>query len=309
MKNKLLVALVGFLLAMPVAVATAKDNPKMKPFIMASNAAGEMAGTVEQVTGKLAAAGFEIAGTYSPYPAATIVVVTNEGLRQAAAQSDFGGYAAGQRVAITDVGGEIQVAFTNPRYMASAYRMKSDLGAVADALSTALGNQGEFGPDTGMTDKELRGYHYMFGMEYFDEPSVLAKYDTQAAAIAAVEAGLAEGRSGITKVYRIDMPGKEEAVFGIAMDGSRGEGTMQDDAYIMSQIDFKPLRSSAHLPYEMLVSGGKVYALYARFRIAINFSDLSMMGSNSFMSIMECPTTIERALTRAAGGKVKKPST
>ncbi|MCW9039002.1 MAG: hypothetical protein OQJ76_00765, partial [Rhodospirillales bacterium] len=79
--------------------------------------------------------------------------------------------------------------------------------------------------------------------------------------------------------------------------------------YIMSQIDFKPLRSSAHLPYEMLVSGGKVYALYARFRIAINFSDLSMMGSNSFMSIMECPTTIERALTRAAGGKVKKPST
>ena len=42
------------------------------------------------------------------------------------------------------------------------------------------------------------------------------------------------------------------------------------------------------------------------YRIAINFPDLSMMGSNSFMSIMGAPDQIEYALTLVAGGTPKK---
>ena len=57
-------------------------------------------------------------------------------------------------------------------------------------------------------------------------------------------------------------------------------------------------KSTAHLPYEVLVSGNKVYALYARFRIAINFPDLSMMGANSFMNIMDAPEAIRKALQK-----------
>ncbi len=95
----------------------------------------------------------------------------------------------------------------------------------------------------------------------------------------------------MTKVYRIDIPGKEEAVFGVAI--GRGKGA---DKYVMDYIDFADLKSTAHLPYEMLVSGNKVYHLYARFRIAISFPDLSMMGSNSFMSIMSAPGAIKDSL-------------
>jgi hypothetical protein len=207
---------------------------------------------------------------------------------------------------VTKAGGNIQVAYTNPRYMASAYRLAEDLGNIRRQLAGALGEMEEYGPPSGMDDDDLRGYHYMFGMEYFDEPSELNEADSHAAAVAAVERGLAAETSGVSKVYRIDIPGKDEVVFGVAMDGDKGEGTMQDDAYIMSQIDFKDIKSSGHLPYEILVSGNTAYALYARFRIAINFPDLSMMGSNSFMSIMESPETIRRALTRAAGGTVEK---
>jgi len=47
----------------------------------------------------------------------------------------------------------------------------------------------------------------------------------------------------------------------------------------MSEIDFKDLRSTAHLPYDILVFGNKVCALYARFRIAVSFPDLSMRGT------------------------------
>ncbi|MCX7180640.1 MAG: hypothetical protein NTX56_18380, partial [Proteobacteria bacterium] len=59
----------------------------------------------------------------------------------------------------------------------------------------------------------------------------------------------------------------------------------------------------AHLPYELLVSGNKVLALYARFRIALDFPDLKMAGQNSFMKIMESPEAIRKALVSAAGEK------
>jgi hypothetical protein len=51
------------------------------------------------------------------------------------------------------------------------------------------------------------------------------------------------------------------------------------------------------------VVGDTVYALPAKFRIAINFPDLSMMGSHSFFSIMCAPKSIKKALTAAAGGE------
>jgi hypothetical protein len=144
----------------------------------------------------------------------------------------------------------------------------------------------------------------MMGVEYFDEPSVLAKYGSFEEAIAAVEAGLAGGRGGVTKVYRIDIPDKKEAVFGAAMNGTTAAEKYMYDKFIISEIDFKDLRSTAHLPYEMLVSGNKVYAQYARYRIAISFPDLSMMGGNSFMKIMKSPEAIRKVLTQASGEKI-----
>lgn len=283
-------------------LAWAGSHP-MKPFVLAWIKIGSFEATVTDVKSRLQSAGFEIAGSYSPYKTATIIIVTNDALKQAAAKSEFGGYGAGQRVSVTRHKGKIQVAYTNPSYMSAAYRMKDDLSAIASQLEKALGKNTEYGVEEGMDTDDLNGYHYMFGMEYFDEPSILADHGDYKSAIAAVEKGLAAGVSGITKVYRIDIPGKEETVFGVAMNGAKGGGKMQDDAYLMSEVDFKRTRSTAHLPYEILVSGGKAYALYARFRIAINFPDLSMMGSNSFMNIMDSPDAIEKALTLAAGGK------
>lgn len=291
-----------------LAAVPARAEEYLKPFVLAETRTGDPAAVVSEVEEKLTQAGFEIAGRYSPYPEATVIAVTDDALRQAAAKSEFGGYGAAQRVAVTKVDGEVQVSYTNPRYMAAAYRMTADLGPVQQRLADALGAQRAFGPDEGMTDEDLREYHYMFGMEYFDDPETLAEHDSYEAAVAAVETGLAEGRMGVTKVYRIDIPGKQETVFGVAMDGAKGGGEDQDDAFIMSEIDFKPLRSTAHLPYEMLVSGNKVYALSARFRIAINFPDLSMMGSNSFMNIMGAPDAIRTALAAAAGGEVETSS-
>lgn len=299
-----LIKRLGIALAALAVSAAAAAAEKHKPFILAERTTGEIQAVADQVRERVGAAGFEVVGSYTPYPNATIIAITSGDLRRAAAKSEFGGYGAVQRVAVTRAGDEVQVSYTNPTYMAHAYRMEGDLKEVSAALAAALGQIEQYGPETGLDAKALRKYHYMIGMEYFDEPSLLAEYDSHEKALAAVEKGLAQGVSGVSKVYRVDLPGKQESLFGVALRGGEGQ-KYQDDAYIMSEIDFKPIRSSAHLPYEMLVSGNKVYALYARFRIAINFPDLSMMGKNSFMNIMESPAAIERALTAAAGGKAK----
>lgn len=269
----------------------------LKPFVLASRGEGTLVQKVEQTRTALINAGFTVVGDYSPYPDAELLVVTDDALKKNAAATDFGGYGAIERIAITKVNNEIQVSYTNPVYMSNAYRMKDDLSSTAASLATALGNRESFGAK-GMSASEIRKYHYTFGMEYFDEPSVLAEYGSYEEAVHAVDAKLSSNKNGVSKVYRVDIPGRKESVFGVALKGS-GDDKYMDDRFVMSVIDFHDLKSTAYLPYDILVSDNKVYALYARFRIAIDFPDLSMMGKNSFMNIMKTPEAIRLALQKA----------
>ena len=297
--KQLLVVSATCFIAQSVALA---DDLLLKPFILAAKGPGTVAEKTEATKAALTANGFTVVGSYSPYANATVVVVTNDALKSNAGKSERGGFGAMQRISITKQGEDIQVAYTNPVYMANAYRMAGDLKGVAASLEKALGKIQTYGA-TGLTAAKLRKYHYTFGMEYFDEPSILAEHKSYEEAVNAVEANLAAGAAGVTKVYRIDIPGKQETVFGVGMKGKTAADKNMDDKYIMSEIDFKDLRSTAHLPYEVLVSGKKIYALYARFRIATSFPDLSMMGSNSFLNIMSSPEAIRKALVVSAGGK------
>lgn len=300
--------LLGFaMIAFALSVQAASE--KYRPFVLAEITKDNLAVVQQSVEKKLTDAGFEIVGSYSPYKDAVVIAITNDALKQNAAQTSFGGYGAAQRVSLTKVGDEVQVSYTNPTYMAYAYRMAGDLAGVSAQLEKALGKKDTFGSEKGLTEKKLRKYHYMFGMEYFDDLNMheLAQYPNHQAALKAVESNLANGVAGVNQVYRIDIPGKDEIVFGVSRKkpGNGGDKYM-DESFIMGIIDFKELRSTAHLPYEILVSGNKVYHLYARFRIAINFPDLSMMGDNSFMNIVESPEAIKKALTKVAGGQVKE---
>jgi hypothetical protein len=276
------------------AVTARAEDVRRKPFVLASRGPGAVEAVATEAKAKLAAAGFTVAGSYAPYPGAVVVAVTSDELRAAAAQARFGAYGAAQRVTVTKVGDEVQVAYTNPVYMGQAYRMKADLAPVAARLGQALGAIEEFGPPQGKRDKDLRGFHYMVGMPYFDEPWKLATFPSQDEALAAVDAGLAASRGGASLVYRVTVS-PDETVFGVALADGCGA-----DANVMKEIDFKPLRSTGHLPYELLVSKGEVYALHAKFRIAVNFPDLSMMGEHSFMRIRCAPDSIEKALKAAS---------
>ncbi|HEB55033.1 MAG TPA: hypothetical protein ENI98_01760 [Gammaproteobacteria bacterium] len=283
-------------------MATAHADGNLKPFILGNSEGSDMASAVSAVKEKLKAAGFEIAGEYSPYDTATIIVITNDELKSAAAKTDFGAFGAAARVTITKgKDGSIQVAYTNPEYYGAAYRMKSDLSGINAKLASALGNKGEYGPASGLSAEDLEDYQYKWLMPYFTDRLELADYDSQAKAVQTVEANLKAGKGGTAEVYRIDLPGQKATVFGVAMKGTKDE-ECAGDKYIMDSIDFKKTRSTGHLPYEIVVKDGVAYALPAEFRIAISFPDLSMVGSNSFASIMCAPGAIQATLEAAAGG-------
>jgi len=286
------------MLALSTGIVHAEDT--LKPFALARTASGEMSAAVAETKQKLEQAGFEVVGEYSPYANATIIAVTNDVLKQNAAKSEFGGFGAVQRVTLTEVEGQVQIAYTNPTYFAHAYRMEGDLAQVTQSLQQALGHESDYGPDEGLTPKELRKYHYKWLMPYFTNQLELASHSNHQAAVEAVEKALAEEKGGVSQVYGVEIPGGEETVFGVHMTTD-----CSGDEYIMSRIDFKDVRSTGHLPYEMVVRGDTVYTLPAEFRIAISFPDLSMMGSNSFASIMCAPSAIETALTEAAGGQIE----
>ncbi|WP_373018108.1 hypothetical protein [Thiomicrorhabdus sp.] len=268
------------------------------PFVLGSPTAG----SVEEVTANTKAAlqtnGFEIVGDYAPAAGTRVLVVTNNALKAIAAESENGGFGAMERVAIVNANGNVQVSYTNPKYQWNVYRMKGDITSVDTALKSALGATKEFGAEQGLSAEELREYHYKMMMPYFDDEDELAEYGSYEEAISKVEAGLSSRKAGATKVYRIDIPGKKMSVFGVSM--SNGEAA---DTFIQDRIDIGSESHAAHFPYELLVVDDEVIALNGKFRIAISWPSLSMMGQGSFMSISNAPDDIVKALGAVAKDK------
>lgn len=289
--SRIVLALVVWLSLL--ASLPAAENQRIRPFVLASESSTSLEDTLATSRSALESAGFEIAGEYQPYPSARILIVTSDALKQLAAASDFGGYGAIARVALTQVGDRVQVSYTNPQWMFNVYRMSGDAGAVSTSLEKALGAGSEFGSEGGRTVENLREYHYMVFMPYFDDQVELASYGSQDEALAAVEAGLKAGKGGTREIFRVDIPGKAESLFGAAIES--GEGA---DKAVMAVTDQAKMKHTAHLPYEMLVSNGKVYMLHGKFRIAQSFPDLTM---STFMKISGAPDAIEASLKAAAG--------
>jgi len=290
----------GFMILFSAGSALADDI--LMPFVLASTSSGDVATVSGEVKSKLTGAGFEVVGEYAPYDGANIIIVTNDALKATAAKSDFGAYGAAQRVSITKNGDVTEVVYTNPVYMAAAYRMASDLADIRAQLEGALGAEKDFGSEKNLTAKDLAKYHYTVMMEYFDDPSELAEYDSQEEALKAVNDSLAAGLGATEKVFQIDVS-DNESIIGVALKGKDADDCSGDE-FVMKKIDKASPRSTAHLPYEIVVSDGTAYALFARFRIAINWPHLPMMASETgatFMSIMCSPGAIEEALIEASG--------
>ena len=136
----------------------------------------------------------------------------------------------------------------------------------------------------------------MLGMQYFDDPSELASFKSHQEAVEATQTALNKQGDALGLVYRIDIPGTEQTVFGVSMKATNDDEKNLDEAHQLGIVDFDGPKKNAYLPYEILVKGNKVEALHMRFRMAVHFPDLSMMGDHSFMKLKASPKAIEKAL-------------
>lgn len=286
-----LILLVSLLMAGPVAAETT-----YQPFVLASVNDAGLDEQTEATTSALEQAGFMVVGQYSPIENTNVIVVTSQNLMAVAALSEKGGYGAGQRVSVSLRDDKTEVAFVNPLYIQHAYRLEGDLQSVYDQLSQVLGNMETFGAKKKMTAKKLAKYHYMMAMQRFDDPSELGSFESHEAALAAVEKGLAVEGDALTQIYRIDIPGKDQSVFGVGMKATNDEEEDIDSTFQMSIVDYEGYSKVAYFPYEVLVSGKEVEALHMRFRMAVHFPDLSMMGAHGFTKLISAPGATQDAL-------------
>lgn len=309
----------SLMLLAPVAQANL-----LKPFVLGNTpASNEMGATVDAVKAALTKNGFKVVGSYSPYENATVIAASHPDLTDAAARTKNGGFGVAQRVSVTSVKGKLQVAYVNPEYLGTAYGM-GKLEKISVALKAALGAVQTFGSKGVHEDDLAPGkYHYAMFMPYFNDVYLLKTHKDYATAVQVVEANLAKGAGGTKKVYRIDIPGKEISVFGVAIpvgddeayrkametakknfdENPTADNAVDTDRAIMEIIDFQPIRSTAYLPYEIMVQRGKITSLAGRYRIAVHFPDTKMIGEHGFTKIMSAPGGIKRALEAVAGEK------
>jgi hypothetical protein len=301
---KFLASLSLLLMTLLFSASVAAEDTVYKPFVLASSGPGTLAEQTAETLAALEGAGFEVAGQYSPIDGTNIIVVTNDELKKIAAMSDRGGYAAGQRVSVSEAGDNIEVAFVNPVYIQHAYRLEGEMQGLSDALGEALGYEATCGGgDKKLTAKKLRKYHYMVTMQYFDDPSELGSFASHEAAIAAVENGLALEGDALSQVYRIDIPGKEQTVFGVGMKMTNEDEEDIDSEFQMGIVDFEGCKKRAYFPYEVLVDGKNVEALHMRFRMAVHFPNLSMAGKHGFTKLISSPGAIEKSLEKMVGAE------
>ncbi len=274
-------------------------------FILAERSHNSLGRVNEAVLDNLKKNGFEVLGDYSPEDGVNIFIITSPALKRAAAKSEFGGFGAVikvsvARVTLKDGRKEIQVAYNNPEYMALAYRLDERLTSVKAKLKKTLGAVEEFG---GAVDEDtLPDYTYTIGLEGFGGFFELATFDSYRDAVKTVEKNLSKGRFGISQVFRVDIPGKKQTLFGLGMNAKVKEHRFINDKYVMDIIDYQQPRRYPHLPYEILVIDNRVIAMHPHFRIAIDFPDLHMFGEHGFGRLIQLPYDYEEYVTRAIGG-------
>lgn len=289
----------------PALAADSAQSAGLRPFVEGNKANKPLAGATQMVTAALGKAGFNIVGEYSPLKNVTILSVSNPEMLKNAAATKRGGYGAALSVALEQDGDKTYVTYVNPPYVANGYRLAANNADIAAQLAKALGKQKTFGAKP-RTPKVLRDYQYTFGMETFTDPMDLGHFDSFYSADKTITSRLKAGKDGVSLVYRIKIPGKNEIVYGVRLNPSNADA---NGVKLVQSIDTGVPHRYAFLPYEVLLKDQSAEGLNLRFRMALFFPDLPMLGGDaSFFKLRDSPSAIKHVLGKALGGQLPSDS-
>ncbi len=290
-----------FSLILVLSVFTITNSQTLKPYILGSTCSKSINDVKAMAKTGLEEAGFTVIGEYMPVEdnSRWVMVVSHPALDKAVKSvGELTGFASTLRLALTKEGDIINISYTNPVYWGNAYfrkdfkKVAADYEMVDAAFKKAVSNIGtakdtQFGSEEGLKVDDLRKYHYMFGMPYFDDTKEFDNFNSHSEAVAKIDKSLKSGKPGVKLVYKYTVPGTKLTLYGLALTCETGESNF------MPKIDLGTPKHTAFLPYELLVMDDEVHMLHGRFRIAIAFPDLTM---GTFTKIMSSPGDIEDLL-------------
>ena len=267
----------------------------LQPYLLLDETQGNSRVNLTELKEGLEEEGFVVLGSYEPaedsrrkvlsftHPKLLKVV---SGLRETA------GYFSVWRMALTEAETGTEISLQNPEYWGNAFLQdeypvaESTVKELISRILVAFGSGSlnkAFGSCQEFSAEDLREYHYMFSMPYFEDQVELGEFESHNHALETIETNLRNSENCI-KVFRQTVKSQETVLYGIGLKGATGEG------HFLPIIDIAEHKHTAFLPYELLVNGKKVYMLHGRFRIAVSFPDLTMM---TFGKIMSTPGDIE----------------
>lgn len=224
--------------------------------------------SVDDAKAKLSANGFDVVGTYKS-DAGTTVLFTNAQMK-AMANKPTRGLAAVGRLLVDEE--RKQVSIANPVYFGKAFMQKEYSHSVASAELASL--EKAFGPLKDSADKwefdGLAGYHFMVGMPYYEDMSIVGEGAT---ADLVAKAQKAKGTTAVVKLS------DDRYVAFVDMD-RRTNGFVKKIGTQNGEV----------LPWAVLIEGGQAKALSAKYFIAISYPALTM---TEFMTIATVPGAIE----------------
>ncbi len=291
----------------PVLQTSLRDTRPLEPYILIGESGKSVERTAKELIGRLFMRNIEIVGKYHPAGDSNryVIVVTDPNLLAVAGSSkETAGYLAAMRIAITRVGELTYVSCQEPEYWAHAY-LQEDYSAVAGQLAIFRRKllrampkmRGRFMRPYGgsaarpMTPAKLRTYHYRRRTESLEDLITLATFGSFEEAVAAMQTGL-EALSNLEAVFEVAVPGKQVRLYGISLEGDRGEQE------ILNLLEIDRFRHTGALPYELLVTGNQVVMLPIRYRLPLNSPS---MTKKTFRKLK----TYQEEITRKMAGLVQ----
>jgi len=254
-------------------------------------------GSITEISGEVATLlvedGFEVIGQYNPENKEKFLVMafTNKQLQDVTLKvKDRGVLASVFRVGFVDASGEITVSIVNPDYLFYAYLRKEadtyqeELSELSNQIRTTFskmgGDMSPFGGELSIDD--LKKYHYMMMMPYFDDPVELNEFNSFSEGVDVIMKNLETQKGNTKKVYELILEDQEIAIFGIGLlDPEDGEEK------------FLPIIGESHIaamPYEIIIQGKEATMLHGKFRFALFWPELSL---GEFMKISSTPGNVE----------------
>ncbi len=262
----------------PLSVVLPKKEFKTAKLIIGDNAPKNLTAyyaanpqTVDALTAKLKANGFQIVSTNEILKDKTVITITNDELKNT---NTF------MAVLNVLVNGSDEIRVQNPSYFAAAYLQgKFHYGQFKATLTSLQAALGDMYAVTDINEfSKLKDYNFMFGMPHLADTIDVAE-GTQ------LTGKLVGDKATKHIAYTLKLPNGATLV-GHKMRTRNNKFLIKVDAAKNTQL----------LPYQSMIKDGKAYMLDPKFYLALSLPLLTM---TDFMKIAAAPDEIEKEVVKA----------